>query len=143
MYVYVSDKDNPAIYPNNTPDSFTVALPEPLKLRGHWQVALWDIDIKSTQKLGSVYIACNIVAESYANSQYKKLLRRIVVTKSQYNKEFSPPQYVTIDNTADIESIEIEILDADTLEKPSVPIQRVNCTLHLKHGQGDEIYKVF
>lgn len=135
-YLYLTNTDNLSIFPKNTPNAFTVALPKPLHLKGQWEVALWDVYIKckNEQRFRNtgVYIACSAVVDSYANSQYKQILRHVIVERPRYRKDFIPMQYVRVDNTNHIENITIEILDENTLVKTSLPILQVNCTLHFK-----------
>jgi hypothetical protein len=136
MYMYLSDKSCLNTYPSNAPNSFAIALPKPLNLRGQWVLALWDVYIKckniSAIRNAGLYFTCSIVVNSFVNNEYRRVLRRITLERSRYVKEFDPIQYLAVDNTNDIESITIDILDEDTLELTSLPIQQVNCTLHLK-----------
>ena len=135
-YIYVSSSDFSDIYPANQPNNFTTVLPQALHLQGIWSLCLLDINIKS-KSLSPVFVVCNIVDYSTVGKQLHRILRRVTVTGDKETYTSTLPQYVTVDNTVDIQTIKITILDCDTmLPALLLPLEeKVTCTLHLKRDR--------
>jgi hypothetical protein len=134
-YIYLSSSDSSKAYPNNTPGSFTVNIPYTLNLKGQWSASLLDISINlsTADESATIFATCSILVNSYVNEQMCKILRQISLRKkSKHRQTFSHPQYITIDNSGDINAINITILDAETLLPTLLPIEKVSCTLHIK-----------
>ena len=131
-YIYLSSSDFSNIYPENQPNNFTAVLPQTLHLQGIWSLSLLDINIKS-KRLSNVFVVCNIVNHSPVGKQLHRILRRVTVAGDKETYTFALPQYVTVDNTVDIQTIKITILDCDTMLPALLLLEKkVTCALHLK-----------
>lgn len=133
-YIYLSSNVSSDIYPENRPNNFTAVLPQILQLQGLWSLSLLEVDIKADRP-SQLFVLCDIVNASYVGGQFRRILRRVTVTGEKENNTFSLPQYVPVDNTCDIQTINITILDCNTLLPTLLPLGRVNCTLHLKRDR--------
>jgi hypothetical protein len=138
-YIYLSSRDCKYIYPNNTGNNFTINLPQTLRLRGQWSFSLFDLCIASpggNSKGEHLILSCNIATSSIIGDKYCRILRKFTLNnKSHCHRTFTQQQYVTVDNTSDINVINITILDPKTLSPTTVPIEKVSCTLHLKRDR--------
>ena len=135
-YIYLSSLDFSNIHPENKANNFTIVLPQKLQLSGVWSLGLLDIDINiKTGRMSQIFVVCDIVNNSYVGNQLHRVLRRVTVTSDIDTYTFSAPQYVTVENTCDIQAINITILDCDTMLPSLLPLGKVNCTLHLKRDR--------
>ena len=118
-------------YPNNTNVDFTVALPKTERFKGSWSIGLSSLTIQGRQTTQrELYIACDLVLESFVIKTYKRVLRRIILPKAGFNISFNPVQYFALDNTRLFDSIRITLLEAETLKSATIQPGQVTCVLH-------------
>ena len=133
-YIYISSDDFSNIYTENKANNFTTQLPQKLQLLGAWSLGLLDINIKS-ERLSQLFVVCNIVNNSYVGNQLHRILKRVNITKDIETYTFGLPQYVSVDNTCDIQAINISILDCATMLPALLSAEKVTCTLHIKRDR--------
>ena len=79
FFVYLRSDDSSYLFPENTPFSFTVALPNTLKFQGAWECALAEItypDIEQTLSPDTLTLLCDFVENSIIDGTTKTILRR-------------------------------------------------------------------
>jgi hypothetical protein len=128
-YLYLDSEDSKDSHPQNKPFDFTVEMPTPLELEGNWSCALAEIYFTREALTQDLYVYCDLCDYNYVNQQYSPILRIINSGDEIFDKCF----YVPLVNKL-ISRIRIYI-KTKSGEKPSVSIQKLRCTLQLKHGK--------
>jgi hypothetical protein len=135
FYQFVSSKDSVVSFPDNQSNCFTISLPKPLELRGHWLVGLCDIDLNSRKdKKTDLYVCCTAVFDSYVQGRNIKILRRLCNVRGSHQQSFNPVQYFTLDNSRQYENLTFTVLEADTFSPATFLRGPVSCTVHFKRG---------
>lgn len=97
-YLFVSNEDSKLTHPGNTPDDFTVELPRPLNLDGHWVCGLKEIYVSNKVNTGKVYVCTDLCQESLVCDTYTPVLR--VIHKAVATRDtaltFDDPYYVKV-----------------------------------------------
>jgi Ca2+-dependent lipid-binding protein len=136
MFLYLSSDHCKDTYPENEPQNFTVDLPQTLRLQGEWSLGLLQVHIKSPKPINKhVYIACNIIVNSYVGRECYRILKYFKVDKNLMAQDFGPVQYVAVENTGYINSITLQLLDSNNMLPASFVIEKLTCTLHLKRDK--------
>lgn len=95
-YMIFRSDQNSEYYPDNTPYSFKVKLPQTMTLNGDWKVALTEITLtEDIEKEDILYIYTNICSESFINGENVPLLRR-VISATKGNITFTPSYYIPV-----------------------------------------------
>ena len=139
MYIYLSSNHSSDVYPDNTPASFTVRLPETFKhpedrrSGGRWFIGLIDIVLPQpavkTLKDHILYITCKQAAEGIAfASNYTNILRSLPVrgAKRYGFLQLSPVLYIPL-RVQDLTEITIELRDSEYRISPDLHKKSQTC----------------
>ena len=134
FYVYISSADSTDYFPDNEPSKFTVKLPETLRLRGKWQLALCEIQYPSIQKKKKkpeqLLILCDLCQDSIVGEKRLPVLRRMRYEEPG-NTSFGIFYYVSL-KTQEADRITVYI-KTEKGEEPSFESGKLLCTLHFQH----------
>ena len=133
VYFHLSDKDSINLYPNNTPDKFTVFLLKNYTLPGVWECALTSIMTENTFGGATpqiLSICVDICEESFVGGETKQILERIPV-QSKYAQfiQITNPCYLKVIKR-EFSLINVTVLD-ENLEYSKLT-GATSLTLHLK-----------
>ena len=124
IYLYIKSDDSLQFYPQNTPNDFTVELPEIINLKGKWAIALLDIYIKDTLT-DPIYILTDICEQSVQNGNLNPILKVIYPDCVH----FSNLHYIPV-KVSSLKRISIYIRGGSTGKDP-ILTNIVNLSLHL------------
>jgi hypothetical protein len=118
-------------FDDNQPYAFSVHLPRPLTLNGHWTISLLETCLPSGKKKNTeVFIYTNLCEDTIVGNKEVPLLRRVYLDGSP-NKIFTLPYEVPI-RLGQVHDVQIYIKDA-TGQKASFLQGEVSVTLQLKY----------
>ena len=89
FYLFLSSEDSKDLYPQNTPQDFTVQLPERIQLTGEWTLALVEIEYPtsfSRNPPASLWFEVDLCETSIVGDRKLPVLRRLPVTSIPNNE---------------------------------------------------------
>jgi hypothetical protein len=139
QYLYLSSNNALEDFPRNNAHTFTVQLPQALRLGGQpqdWVIGLMEISFSSIDNrpfLETINFQLEEIVYSPVNGTSLPVLRRIVNTNTSSNQNFivfNPVLYINL-NTTILPYISVSITNLDNTEAKHLEgITR--CTLHIK-----------
>ena len=128
FYFILSSKDSQALFSTNTPNDFTVSLPQSIDLHGTWHIAVTEVSLETDDpSFPGILLCCNLCEESILGQERQPVLRHLTFLKRRTSWEFSNLQYLRV-NQSQVNSLRIYVKARD---KPVI-LTSLLCTLHLK-----------
>jgi hypothetical protein len=129
-YLVLSSTDSTTLFSDNTGNDFTVYLPQPLILKGIWQVAVTQVSLETDNpSFPGVMLCCDLCENSIVGSEQHPILRHLTFLKRRTSWEFYNLQYRKVKK----EQVNaVRILIKAKAEASHVTITSLLCTLHLK-----------
>ena len=132
LYLFLSSDDSKNYHPDNVAHTFSIELPERVKLEGAWEVAVCDIHTQNPLS-ETVYLYTDISEYNYIKSSLEPILRMIFPSNS--NHVIFPVRYYVPVRPKSLGRIKVYIRDRDK-NIPNSLSERVELTLHLKRSDG-------
>lgn len=128
-YLFLSSDCSLNYFPHNNAQEFTVALPQTIRLQGHWKCSLkqCSLDIAFPPHVTSVFVCVDFCEESFVGDKTLAVLREIPVYKKDWI--FTDSFYFAI-TRSDLSCIKISIRDQHLSEFKA--LGTVSFILHLK-----------
>ena len=135
FYIHLSSEDSKIYFPANNVNTFTVKLPEVLKLDGQWEVSLCELFYPANNAVKNLFISSNLCIDTIIGDQKRPLLRMVRTKKSGY-AEFGQRYYIPVSSDT-IDRVTIYI---NTENETEIPFSSgtFRCTLHIRKNEANK-----
>ena len=136
FYIFCKSGDSKTLFPDNTPWSFTIQLPEIVKLDGAWRCSLVDFHCFPTGDK-NLYILCDIIEESFVKDTRLPVLQHIFEDEKQQALSKCYDAILTFSiNKTTLHTISFKLIDANSLKLANLnPDLDSRCILHFTKEQ--------
>lgn len=132
FFIYFASHESRFIYPHNSPEDFTIQLPDRIQLRGTWLIAL--ADVQYTVPPGEsceLLIQCNLCDMSIVGNHKLPILRRLVTRQQGHYDVIFPKLYYCPLKMYEFDTVQVYINNS-LGEKASFLQGSISGTLHFK-----------